>query len=207
MLFDIGNDIFESEKERNLYYKFFAGYFFNELVSGYEKRLERFKEILQQGIVRGNINWDDFTFSSAHTHVSFDNHAYLLGIGKDRGEFADILIHDPVEKVLVAVEAKFLSKWSFKKDIVGNANRLKEIKKRMTDDTKIIQCLLVTKTKWDRSQKKLGEDLPIPIVVVMWDDFLESCDDDVVKQYLQKRLELTKDKARYMIKEGRIRKA
>jgi hypothetical protein len=34
MLFDTGPEAFESEKERNCYYKFFCGYFFNELVDG-----------------------------------------------------------------------------------------------------------------------------------------------------------------------------
>ncbi len=39
MLFD--KSPFESYKERNLYYKFFAGYFFNELVPGAGNGLKR----------------------------------------------------------------------------------------------------------------------------------------------------------------------
>ena len=42
MLFEPKLDIIESEKERNLYYKFFAGYFFNELVPIYEQRVTNF---------------------------------------------------------------------------------------------------------------------------------------------------------------------
>ncbi len=47
MLFDYGKNILESEKERNLYYKFFAGYFFNELIEGYQDRLMGFLTLLQ----------------------------------------------------------------------------------------------------------------------------------------------------------------
>jgi hypothetical protein len=36
MLFDRSISIFESEKERNLYYKVFAGYLLNEFIPGYQ---------------------------------------------------------------------------------------------------------------------------------------------------------------------------
>ena len=39
MIFNSLGTHFESEKERNLYYKIFAGYFCNELISGYEDRI------------------------------------------------------------------------------------------------------------------------------------------------------------------------
>ena len=37
----------ESEKERNFYSKVFAGYYFNELVVGYEARLQSFSKLLR----------------------------------------------------------------------------------------------------------------------------------------------------------------
>ena len=36
MIFDTSRSAFESEKERNLYTKFFAGYFLNEFICGYK---------------------------------------------------------------------------------------------------------------------------------------------------------------------------
>ena len=47
MLYDVSQHTFESHKERNLYYKFFAGYFLNSLVDiegdRCEERYARFR--------------------------------------------------------------------------------------------------------------------------------------------------------------------
>jgi hypothetical protein len=40
----------ESYKERNLYYKIFAGYLFNELIHGYEDRKNHFLELIRDTI-------------------------------------------------------------------------------------------------------------------------------------------------------------
>ncbi|MGN1056045.1 MAG: hypothetical protein ACI4QS_04925, partial [Comamonas sp.] len=40
--------LIESEKERNLCSKFFAGYFFNEFTAGYSKRIVQFNRYIQE---------------------------------------------------------------------------------------------------------------------------------------------------------------
>jgi hypothetical protein len=40
--------LIESEKERNLCTKFFAGYFFNEFTAGYAKRIVQFNRYIQE---------------------------------------------------------------------------------------------------------------------------------------------------------------
>ena len=46
MLFDRSISTFESEKERNLYYKVFAGYLLNEFIPGYQDRLMSFCNVI-----------------------------------------------------------------------------------------------------------------------------------------------------------------
>lgn len=120
MLFDIGDSVVESEKERNLYAKFFAGYFFNELVPGAEKRLDGFANLIQEKARKCDIE-TDLVISYETAHACFDTHAYLLGgknqLGQeDRGEIADILLHDRKNKVLISIEAKFLEDFEVNKD-------------------------------------------------------------------------------------------
>ena len=50
MIFDISADNWEdkeSYKERNLYYKIFAGYLFNEIIPGEEERKNSFIDLLR----------------------------------------------------------------------------------------------------------------------------------------------------------------
>ena len=47
--------LIESEKERNLCTKFFAGYFFNEFTAGYAKRIVHFNRYLQEVTGRDDI--------------------------------------------------------------------------------------------------------------------------------------------------------
>ena len=63
--------LIESEKERNLCTKFFAGYFFNEFTPGYSKRIALFNRYIQEAAGR-----DDLRVEAPH--VSFDTHAYLM---------------------------------------------------------------------------------------------------------------------------------
>ncbi|MGI2214739.1 hypothetical protein [Shewanella oncorhynchi] len=90
MIFNSGPCVLESEKERNLYTKFFAGYFFNEFIDGYDERVVWINSYLSKKLNK--------TVSLQSPSISFDNHTYLLDIDSDRGEFADILLHDPVLK-------------------------------------------------------------------------------------------------------------
>ena len=73
--------LIESEKERNLCTKFFAGYFFNEFTAGYAKRIVQFNRYIQE--VTGR---EDLGIQSPH--ISFDTHAYLndLRHGNDTKE-------------------------------------------------------------------------------------------------------------------------
>jgi hypothetical protein len=48
MLFETAEDAFESEKERNLYFRYFAGYFFDELVPSFGSRLATFCELVNK---------------------------------------------------------------------------------------------------------------------------------------------------------------
>ena len=124
MLFDHQAGRWESEKERNLYSKFFAGYFFNELVPGWEERLAAFCALLEtkaQEVLFPRPR--PIALIPSHTHVSFDNHIWRLS-QYDRGEFADILIYDnalwiPLRPVLI--------EFSCDKDIICNLNRIASI--------------------------------------------------------------------------------
>lgn len=84
MLFDTNRT--DSDKERNLYAKYFAGYLFNELIEGYSERVAAISDYLSE------ITGEGIKF--AKPHLSFDNHAYPFSVEADRGEFADILLHD-----------------------------------------------------------------------------------------------------------------
>ena len=214
MLFDIGDDVLESEKERNLYYKFFAGYFFNEFVPGYEQRLISFQQLLREELQQHS--WKparEITLSIASTHVSFDNHGYLVGFQDDRGEFADIVIHDRDNRFIIAIEAKFMSDWKFTKDVVVNARRLEYIASQMRD-TDIIPCLLVPKQKWNaavelttriaNNVQQLQDEPNSRLIILKWEQFTELSENVAVKTYLNHQLSLSKRTARYTINDGKI---
>lgn len=212
MLFDDGENILESDKERNLYYKFFAGYFFNEFIIGYQNRLMDFLTLLQSNSEDDNPvnkrhfgkNIQDIRISPNFTHITFDFHAYLFG-QKNRGELADILVHDRQNKFLIALEVKPLQPLRVEKDVKENQERLREI----SSDTTIIQCLLVNEKAWkniierrkrkNSSYQKLkdweSQNPKIPLKVLLWQDFLPLCDNSSVRNYLKEHL--TRDKESY----------
>lgn len=198
MLFSFGEDIVESEKERNLYYKFFAGYYFNELVSGWEDRLHRFTAYVQESYVHKAPSLSrPIVLRPESTHVSFDCHAYLLDRTSDRGEFADIMLYDMESKCLVAIEAKFLSDWNFEKDIKGNGTRLNALRKNLPDDTQVIQCLLVTRTKWESVQAMVNHPASNfknynrddnRVVLLFWENLFRECTDDRVRSFFDQHI-------------------
>lgn len=117
----------ESYKERNLYYKIFAGYLLNETVPGYASRKGKFFELISsvhcnservfdsngkvQDIVE-TINGEDIT-------VTFDYHTaqeFKEDKRDDRGEMSDILIVS--DTCMVSIECKFGSNFSVEKDIL-----------------------------------------------------------------------------------------
>jgi hypothetical protein len=196
MIFNLSNESFESEKERNLYYKIFAGYFFNELISGWEKRLQDFQKLIN------DKNSDSIYLSPENTHISFDNHSYglLSNDEKDRGEFADILIQDVKNKVIIAIEAKYLSDWEYEKDICKNKERIDKVKKKLGYN-KSIQCLLLKQSKWEEAEKrekqtgsnyaKLKKNKS-SVTIVFWEEIIDLCDEGIVISYLKKQLNKTK---------------
>lgn len=190
MIFDISKNAFESEKERNLYTKFFAGYFLNEFIPGYEARLNSLNELLTEKFK------NPITLESPH--VSFDNHAYLLLEKTGRGEFADVLLHDYKNNVMVAIEVKFLSNLDVKKDCKENLDRIREIRSKY-DCLTIHFLLLISEKKWLRTEamKNHGDsnfnkyqELEKKPPILYWEELLLLCPEPRVRDFMNKRLEL-----------------
>ena len=212
MLFDIKEEYFKSVKERNLYAKFFAGYFFNDLITGYEQRINNFiellnndekvinKSFLENKSEKGNIEIDP-----SSTHMSFDNHSFYVVDDKeaDRGEFADILLHDKDNNVMISIEAKYLSNWKFDEDIKLNRKRLKKVAEKLNND--FYHCILIKNSKKQRTKnrknshyKKTSEmDLDYPVILLTWEDIVKICegskeDQEKIKSYMDYMLEKEK---------------
>ena len=204
MIFKSGVDVFESEKERNLYYKFFAGYFLNKLVSGYEERLKGFYKLLfQKGIDEedcfGDLKLHDGMVTPSSVYVTFDFHGYLLEGAKDRGELADILIQDQQNNLFIAIEAKSLSDWSYGKDIKINSERIEQLKNHsenlyqvlLLTDEKLRNCVKQEKrdnSNWGRIIKN-KKNLKLPLRVITWEDLFEICANTEVIKYFQKHIQ------------------
>ncbi len=210
MLYDVGPTVFESEKERNLYYKVLAGYVFNELVPGWSERLAAFNELLQRKVDAHQMVLKRRVELTEATHVSFDNHAYVVGYDTDRGELADILLHDASRKLLVAIEAKFSSDWSVAKDIHKNLERLDLFRQRWLQSD-IVPCLLVTQRKWDAVQglrkhrnssyRRYVEQFRTQVLVLTWEELLPLCREAAVRKYLEYQLALTNHRFR-LVEDG-----
>jgi hypothetical protein len=199
MQFTVSDHIFESEKERNLYYKFFAGYFLNELIPGIEERLSAFASLINSCSRRGlAASKQEISLSSTTTHVSFDNHTYLFGsISPDRGEFADILIQDKSSRTVIAIEAKVHSDWSFDKDINSNERRLKTLQDHMSGAL-FVPCLLVTRARWNECErresleysnyKRFKDEPTCRTIVLLWEELVELVEDVAVKNFVNEQL-------------------
>lgn len=113
------DSLIESEKERNLCTKFFAGYFFNEFTPGYTKRIAQFNRYIQD--VTGRI---DLALQSPH--ISFDTHAYLCH-ERLRSKLADVLISDPDRQTFLFIETKYLTNWTYAADVAKGLERLDKV--------------------------------------------------------------------------------
>ena len=111
--------LIESEKERNLCSKFFAGYFFNEFTAGYSKRIALFNRYIQEASGR-----DDLRIEAPH--VSFDTHAYLMH-ERLRSKLSDVLVSDPGKQVFLFIETKYLTNWTFAADVAKGLERLEKV--------------------------------------------------------------------------------
>jgi len=198
--------LFESYKERNLYYKIFAGYYFNEIVPGYEERKSKFFSLLENGIqdeeriygCRQDINEILSDTRQEKLNLTFDYHpAQIFKDNKklDRGEMSDILI--TTTSTMISIECKFLSDFDIDKDILLVQRRIKKFS--MQFYLRPIQVLLLKKEKWATSAKiktRIDQVLDSnsesfifsPIVVVFWEDILDLIDNAIVKEYLAKQL-------------------
>lgn len=206
MIFESEQRRFESEKERNLYFKFFAGFYFNEFVrwhpqnlDGYSERLMDFYRLLDHAPFRvGEDHMAGIRPSIGRTYVSFDNQIDRYD-ETYRGEFADILIQDEPNRLLIGIEAKFQDDWDYQKDIVENTTKLGVMAGKLGAEN-VLLCLLVTKDKWANvvsMQVKKNSNFdrlqnhPSPVVVLHWEMFgeLESVHPRV-RKYLAKQLAL-----------------
>lgn len=199
MLYDFQKTTIESEKERNFYFKFFAGYYFNELVPGIESRIRDFFKILNNPLNRINDPGTEIELSPVTTHVTFDFHEYLFNKEADRGELADILIIDEDKSLCIAIEAKWLEDWNFEKDIIANNTRIQILKNHFKE---VFQCLLIKRSKLENGMKKgkskssnyskLFSQKEIPVILITWENLLETIDEPAVKKFFSNFLDLEK---------------
>ncbi len=195
----------ESYKERNLYYKIFAGYMFNELVRGEEQRMDSFLQLLKikalfeedKTIGTGSIEILE-GISKENIQTTFDFHACQIVSTEDRGEMSDILLVS--NNYFISIECKYLSDLHFNKDIDEVHNRIEKVAAGKFINKKPLQVLLIKGEKWKNIKKAEKSDNSfykqlhtsnknIPIIVLLWEDLLPIINDEIVISYLKKQLE------------------
>ena len=212
MIFTRNNSPFpESNKERNLYYKVFAGCIFNEIIDKnnlpntfIEKLKERYEYTCE--IFSVKENQDVYTcleqlkidFKNNNLNVSFDYHINLIDENSDRGELADIFINGT--NTFISIEAKYLENYKFEKDIRINRERIKIAidKSKYTG----IEVLLIKSSKLKNStvnytylEEYMGnkDNQDIPFIIIFWEDILDIIKLDSrmwnVYEYLSKSIE------------------
>ena len=217
--------LIESEKERNLCTKFFAGYFFNEFTPGYTKRITLFNRYIQE--VSGR---EDLALQSPN--VSFDTHAYLCH-ERLRSKLADVLVSDPARQVFVFIETKYLSNWTYAADVAKGLERLDKVfdteKKPHLADARQHYFVLTSRRKEEAANRPVRHYAPVnvPIFVpsptapvdaaaaestepakpsftslLYWEDLAQMCDRSEVRQYMEARLKLCVSSARNQHKAG-----
>jgi len=127
----------------------------------------------------------------------------------DRGEFADIFIHDNHDKenkVIVTIEAKLHTNWHYDKDITGNLRRIDLISKRVKNVT-LFPVLLVLSKKWEHAMnmkshkasnyQHFQDDSKCPFIVITWEQILDLVDDVNVKKFLSSQINKNKNNRLY----------
>lgn len=223
------DSLIESEKERNLCTKFFAGYFFNEFTAGYAKRILHFNRYLQE--VTGR---DDLALHSPH--VSFDTHAYLCH-ERLRSKLADVLISDPARQVFLFIETKYLTNWSYAADVAKAQERLDKVfdtsKKPHLEAARQHYFVLTSRRKEEAAGRPINPWAPaLPPApeaaptdsaepseldsaaepskpaaasftsLLYWEDLAAMCDRSEVRQYMDARLKLCISSNRNQHKSG-----
>lgn len=197
--------LLESYKERNLYYKVFGGYFFNEIIPGYEARKCKFIDLIAENRFDEERLFDPEKrvtsifdkLRNENINVTFDYHtAQIFKEDKltDRGEMSDILI--TTKSCMISIECKFFSNFEINKDIFSVQNRIRKFAKRF--DLIPIQILLLKSEKWrysgkirtriDQQSRSEEDSLIAPIIVLFWEELAELIDNSLVKEYLLKQL-------------------
>ena len=222
------NSLIESEKERNLCTKFFAGYFFNEFTPGYTKRITQFNRYIQE--VTGRT---DLALQSPH--ISFDTHAYLCH-ERLRSKLADVLVSDPERQTFLFIETKYLTHWTYAADIAKGLERLNKIfdadKKPHLTGAKQHYFVLTSKRKEEAAGRPVSpwaataeavdahaadgvqgaEQAPLAEAkkptppsftsLLYWEDLAHMCDRSEVRQYMEARLQLCISSSRNQHKSG-----
>ena len=200
MLYQTNSIFVESEKERNLYAKFFAGYYFNELVDGANERLVAFSKLLtEKAITQGVSLPSPLRLNPKSTHVTFDAHGYLFQGSPDRGELADVLVSDTLARLFVAIEVKYLTNLSAEKDLKPWMRRISSLED-IAPMPKIVPVALVPEEKWKRAEamrnhpesnaKKFDRCYRNRIVLVFWEELLRTCQNSDVILYVKDRIRL-----------------
>lgn len=216
--------LIESEKERNLCTKFFAGYFFNEFTAGYAKRIVQFNRYIQE--VSGR---DDLGLQSPN--VSFDTHAYLCH-ERLRSKLSDVLISDPARQTFLFIETKYLTNWTYAADVAKGLERLDKVfdaeKKPHLTQARQHYFLLTSRYKeeaagrpvypWAQTAPATPQEPTEPsdstesappaktaphfTSLLYWEDLTQMCDRSEVRQYMEARLRLCINSSRNQHKSG-----
>lgn len=217
--------LLESEKERNLCTKFFAGYFFNEFTPGYSKRITLFNRYIQE--VTGR---EDLALNTPN--VSFDTHAYLCH-ERLRSKLSDVLVSDTARQVFLFIETKYLTNWTYAADVAKGQERLEKVfdteKKPHLADARQHYFVLTSRRKEEAASRPVQHYAPVnvPIFVptpiapaemtegdsaepakaaftslLYWEDLAQMCDRMEVRQYMEARLKLCVSSSRNQHKSG-----
>lgn len=210
--------LIESEKERNLCSKFFAGYFFNEFTAGYSKRIALFNRYIQEASGR-----DDLRIEAPH--LSFDTHAYLMH-ERLRSKLSDVLVTDDAREIFLFIETKYLTNWTYAADVAKGLERLDKVfdaeKKPHLANAKHHYFILTSRRKEEAAGRPVQSYTPVttplfvhtPVVPVAqaepdviaaqgeapakpiftsllyWEDLALMCDRSEVRQYMDARMKL-----------------
>ncbi len=191
--------LIESEKERNLCAKFFAGYFFNEFIPGYSKRINLFNRYIQEVSRREDLR--------LHApNISFDTHAYLVH-ERLRSKLSDVLISDPAHKIFLFIETKYLTNWTYATDVAKSLERLEKVfdteKKPHLQDARHHYFVLTSRRKEEAAGRLITHGTStVPITtpaetvtknftsLLYWEDLTQMCERMEVRQYMEARLKL-----------------
>ena len=210
--------LIESEKERNLCSKFFAGYFFNEFTAGYSKRIALFNRYIHE--VSGR---DDLRVEAPS--VSFDTHAYLMH-ERLRSKLSDVMVVDAAREIFLFIETKYLTNWTYAADVAKGLERLDKVfdaeKKPHLANAKHHYFVLTSRRKEEAAGRPVQPYTPVttPLFVhtpvfpkaptaapepaaegdapakpsftslLYWEDLALMCDRSEVRQFMEARLKL-----------------